>query len=70
MKYETKFSINETVRVVKDGDYEGTVIGIHIDDKPPELHVSYDVSLPPALRKRGMSYWRYHEDWLEPTEQR
>lgn len=68
MQIDTKFSIGQSVRVVRDGGFIGPVIGVHVDITEQEQSVSYDVKLPENRRGHGrnhMNYWRYREDWLE-----
>ena len=75
MDIKTRFTLQDAVRVVKDGDFVGTVIGVHVDwtlkDNIDERHVSYDVTLPLDRQGHGRNhseYWRYREDWLEATQ--
>lgn len=72
MEIKTKFTLNDSVRVVRDGDFTGRVIGVHVDwtlhDEVEERMVSYDVTLPPDKQGRNRStYWRYREDWMEAS---
>ena len=69
MNIETRFSLGDNVRVVKDGGFVGTVIGVHVQAGKAETAIAYDVTLPVQRQGRGRGkreYWRYREDWLEP----
>jgi hypothetical protein len=69
MHIETRFGINDNVRVVKDGGFVGTVIGVHVQVGKAETAIAYDVTLPLDRQGHGRNktaYWRYREDWLEP----
>jgi hypothetical protein len=69
MKIETRFSLGDNVRVVKDGGFVGSVIGVHVQVGRAETVIAYDVTLPVERQGHGRNrseHWRYSEDWLEP----
>ena len=76
MQITTNFTLKDSVRVVKDGNFVGTVIGVHVDwtihDDVEKRDVSYDVTLPPDQQGHGRNkttYWRYREDWLAQKDE-